>query len=745
MAKDLKFDLVINTSSAENNLDDVSKSLDDIQGQTELDLKIENAKAAKSLGEVKKAMRELRDEALRFEEGTEEYIRATDQLGKLQNKLGDLNSSMKSFSGSTLQNVNNSFADLRKNIFTLNLDGISRSFGNLSANVLNAGKSILGLGKGLNVATLAARGFAVALAATGITLIIAAVAILINSFDDLSKAGGIVGKIFESIGNVVSFLKNKMLELLDTFGLIDKAALDAAEAQKNYMRDLEDEYDANADSYDELTKSKMKADLDYLKNVEEVNKRTDISEKRKNELIESYNKKRIREIERAETSARLKKEEEDRKLIEAEKKKNEEIIKLAQERQKKIQQEREKAEKKELDDIKEFRLKAERDELDRFAREGGSLEQHLRNLENIRNEALNLEKITLLSQGKDILEIERQQASDRADIRKKNMEDDIKIAQEEFNIRYGKERLDLIKKFQNGEIESKQDLNMRLKNLEINRLREEASMLKAGTSERIDIETKIIQAEIDLIDMKKNAALAAEDEIRQKMEERMDLAQTGLAMASDVVSAIGDILAQSSQNRIDDIHAEENARIDSLEKQFKAGIINEEQLNSGIAKIQEKARKKELEEKKKAFEQSKAIQITQAVINTAQAVIAAFTAGASMGPAGVVMGPLMAALAGALGGVQIGLIASQKFPDGGSAGGSRSVGSIPSAPSMPSSASVGPNISFSGAAPGSNIIQGGMTQQPIVVQTNVSISESEITGTQEQVSMYEDSSALGGG
>lgn len=745
MAKQLKFDLVIDTNKAENNLDDVNQSLDDIQEKSKIDLLIDNAESVKSIKDLRKAYKDLQNAQLEFGEGTEEFRKAAIAAGSLRDRLDAVNETIGSYNASPIENINNSFTDMRNKIVALDIDGARAAFGNFGTNVSNVAKSILGLGKGLNIGTIAARGFAVALAATGITLIIGAVAILISSFEDLSKAGGIVGKIFTSIGNVVSLVKDKMLDLMDSLGLIDKAAMESAENQKNYLRDLEDDYAVNADKYDELTRAKKKADIDYLKSVEEINKRTDIDEKRKNELIVGYNQKRVRDVEKVESDAKKKKDEEDKKAVEEEKKRNEELVKAAEEKQRKILESREKAFAKEIEDIKLFSSEQERIELERFAREGGSLEQHEMNLLNIRNNARNLEKATLFAYGKEIVDIEKQIASDSADIRKKNIEEDKILSQESFDIRYGKEKLDLIKQFKNGEIQSKEDLDMKLKELDIKRMKEEYSMLKAGSVERLNIETQIVQAEIDLVNMKKDAILSAEDEANAKMQQRMDMVQIGLQAASDVTSAIGDILARASQDRLDQIQNEENERIASLERQFKAGTISEQQLNDGIARIRERSRRRELAEKKKAFEEAKAIQIVQAVINTAQAVISAYSSGMTLGPWG---GPIMAAIAAALGGVQIGLISSQKFPEGGSSGGSAagsvSTPSIPSAPSMASSAPAGPNISFSGAAPGSNVIQGGMAQQPIVINTNVSISESEITGTQQQVSMYESSSGIGG-
>jgi len=147
--------------------------------------------------------------------------------------------------------------------------------------------------------------------------------------------------------------------------------------------------------------------------------------------------------------------------------------------------------------------------------------------------------------------------------------------------------------------------------------------------------------------------------------------------------------------------------------------------------------------RKKAFESNKAFGIIGAVISTAQAVISGFNAGASLGPAGVVMGPVMAALAAATGIAQIAAIASAKYsPSGGSS--RPTTPTPPSAPAVPSAGNVGPAVSFTGSSNNLNSVGGGANQQPLVVNTNVSISESDITQTQNNVSVYESSAALSG-
>ena len=163
----------------------------------------------------------------------------------------------------------------------------------------------------------------------------------------------------------------------------------------------------------------------------------------------------------------------------------------------------------------------------------------------------------------------------------------------------------------------------------------------------------------------------------------------GLQVAAGAIGELNAIFQKNSEERIEDIDNEEQARIASLEKQKQAGLITEEQLAAGRTAIEGEAAKKRREAQKKAFQQEKAIRITQAVLQTAAAVLNAFSSGAATPLVGPAVGSIFAGIAAAFGAVQIGLIASQKFPDeGGSTGGSAP--SVPSVPTQQAQGSITP-------------------------------------------------------
>lgn len=161
-------------------------------------------------------------------------------------------------------------------------------------------------------------------------------------------------------------------------------------------------------------------------------------------------------------------------------------------------------------------------------------------------------------------------------------------------------------------------------------------------------------------------------EIEQKWASEHVKIQKDKAQQIDEVNA--EMYAKSEQQALDSLHKEEqeiikivtaitsqvsnllgsvsnlinqiaNENIDSLNEQAKSGAITQAKFASETREIKEKA-----------WKQSKAIALTQAVMNTANSIMAQIS-----NPTPYV-GFVLAALAAAMGGVQIAMIAKQKMP-----------------------------------------------------------------------------------
>ena len=135
-------------------------------------------------------------------------------------------------------------------------------------------------------------------------------------------------------------------------------------------------------------------------------------------------------------------------------------------------------------------------------------------------------------------------------------------------------------------------------------------------------------------------------------EEEFEGIQTGVQVASEALGAIQEAVSASAENRIAEIDQRTQAEIDAINK----STLSEEQKAAKIKALEQKAAKDKYKIELENFKTTKALNIVMAIMSTAQSVMQALSS--SPPPASYIL----AAVAGALGGVQIGMIASQQPP-----------------------------------------------------------------------------------
>jgi TP901 family phage tail tape measure protein len=146
---------------------------------------------------------------------------------------------------------------------------------------------------------------------------------------------------------------------------------------------------------------------------------------------------------------------------------------------------------------------------------------------------------------------------------------------------------------------------------------------------------------------------------KKVFDEQLAQAQTVLSAIGNAINDIGALINQAYDLQQQKINDTLQVQINAINK----STLSEEQKKAKIEALQKKAAKDEYELQVKAFKVNQGLQIANAAISTAQAVVAGLAAGlAAGGPAGIALGPITAALAGAVGAVQIGLIAAQQPP-----------------------------------------------------------------------------------
>lgn len=260
----------INTAIDQGGLDkgikDVEKKVDDLNKGDDTSIRIklamEKLSESKSLKDYKLSLRELKGLALEVgDTNKQQFQQITTAIGETNDKIADMNSVIKSTSGEPIENLGRSFRGVGDNLraldfktakaqFNVMTDSAKKLTGELFGgfNVMKTYKTAMAEGststKALSVAT---QGLGKAIAATGIGLLVIAVAALIANFDKLKTSGGIIGSMFSAIGDTIEWVTQKLKDLSDYFGLTDFEGQKKAE---NTVKNSEKEQEAITERYD---------------------------------------------------------------------------------------------------------------------------------------------------------------------------------------------------------------------------------------------------------------------------------------------------------------------------------------------------------------------------------------------------------------------------------------------------------------------------------------------------------------
>lgn len=166
--------------------------------------------------------------------------------------------------------------------------------------------------------------------------------------------------------------------------------------------------------------------------------------------------------------------------------------------------------------------------------------------------------------------------------------------------------------------------------------------------ERLQVSTNILNKQIQLEKSKQKESIDNLKESEQQKQKILQATVSFIGQASDkVIQIISNLQEQAFEKQLEQLNQQEEAAVRSAE------AIGKSEASIQATREQFEKRREELE--KKQAEKRKLIAITQAIIQTALAVATAL--GSSPPPANFVQ----AALVGALGAIQIGVISSQKF------------------------------------------------------------------------------------
>lgn len=611
-----------------------------------VELSIANAKAAQNVAQLNKAMKDLKSAQEKVDKSSPTFAKLNKAINETEDRIGNLGDSMETLVGTGAERLKAS----------MNL--LKDSFSNL-----DPGKAMTAL-KGIGAAFKTAGG--------PIFLLIGAIGLIIENFDKLKNAGGIVGKIFQGIaniiGDVVQVFKDFSDAILGTSFAAEEASEKTIKAAKKQQEVLTDRYDkeialASAAGKNTLKLEKQKQ-IAILKTLDVQIKAIMAAAKANGHYTEEQ-MKQIEEIGKAAAEAT-----QALKLAEVK------DIKEKSDANKKAGEDKLKDEEKLRQQIADEQINAIKDEEER-AKAKAELDKQRRDKDindskasiKTKNEALKASELQLST---ELAKIQ----SDAAD--KANAEIDKEEAKEKE--RKAKELSTLIN---------------HLKNQAQIRLNDSKKTIKdrqAFLDEMFIADIKAAGNDADakrLIEQKYAAdslALVKETEKAKRDEQKQTFAMAQ-QVANDTIQVITQINDLQNQTRDQDLaayNAAQEEKLDTLSSAKESELANENLTSDEKVAIQNKYAQEEyqiklaqynqnMEIKKKEFENGKKLAIASALIAGAVAAVNALSA-APFFPMAII-GLAMATITTAL---SVAKISSQKF-DGG--------GSPPKPPSIASAAS----------------------------------------------------------
>jgi hypothetical protein len=235
-------------------------------------------------------MRRLREELARLPEGTAEFQKVQRELGALNDKMGDLGKSVNTLAGDPLERLNNSFGMIGSSILSLDfgaaqtgLQGVTSAikdfkFGDLSNAAKGFGKTMLDLGK--------------ALLTNPIFLIGGIIALIVANFEELTKAGGLVGKMFGFLKTAIDSVTQGLVDFMDWIGLTDSKAEERAENEKKRAEEAKKLEDEKVKKQKEAEAEKEKLAKEAAKKQAERMQKIKDDEKALTEFLNAENEKR---------------------------------------------------------------------------------------------------------------------------------------------------------------------------------------------------------------------------------------------------------------------------------------------------------------------------------------------------------------------------------------------------------------------------------------------------------------------
>jgi hypothetical protein len=242
--------------------------------QIKIDAAVDSADAAKSLGQLRRALLEIQElqaelgetSGANFDKLSAASARTSEQLAQTRDAIGDIADKTRTLEGTPVERLTNSFGLLKESIFTLDFEkaqigaegllntftpvvdgklvtgfaGIGGALSNVTGAVKNMGSTFLTLGKQLLTNPIF-------LLATAITLIVIGIIKLLDSL-------GLLKPMMDAIAAAIGFVVDAFEALTDWLGLTTNAQEEQLESAKKAGEEQRKQIDATAKAQQDYAK-----------------------------------------------------------------------------------------------------------------------------------------------------------------------------------------------------------------------------------------------------------------------------------------------------------------------------------------------------------------------------------------------------------------------------------------------------------------------------------------------------------
>jgi hypothetical protein len=666
----------------------------------------------KGIRGLKAELKDLKSLMVGLDAGSKEYQEASERAGELGDKIKEVNENVKASSGGTgFEKLSNNLGLVKDDLMNLDFAGVSEKMKQMA--VISQGmtfKEVLGGLKNMGSALLS---LGKAILANPLFLMVGVIVGIVGAlkmWSDYSAEQAVKAqdKHTKSIENNIKSIQEQQKWLEKTTSLElkraeleNKSAEEVGKLKLKYLKESNENSIKEQQAFQKLA-NKLASDIkktndeDRIKDlkdkqadaeksyIELFNENQLYEDKKRNLIIENNNAIReANKIANEKILADNKKAEEDRLaiaykikdlILDNEDLKNENQSKIIEAHYKFLEDSAEgnveellKIQEQKNNKLTQLDLEIYNDAISRqaenYKREQKDAKGNATILAELKSKnKLEIDRINIEFENKQ-KERENKQLKDTEDLNKAKVESERKSKQEiglinaELNLLKAKgtsSEKQAFLDYQNEKIKVLQE-NAKLE-IELNKL---VGVEAEAINSKLALETKKIQNE-ELKDKEKTAETDVENTLTKEQEKAQKTAVITLNSANQLTDA----LSQITQSRIaNELTAEKNKNDENqknLQDQLDAGLITNAEFLTKKSELDATFKATESKLKREAFEREKLANIIKATMNTA------------VGVTGALPNVPLSILAGVLGAVQVGLIASQptpKFAKGGLFGG----------------------------------------------------------------------------